>query len=230
MKKTSLYSYLVLSTICFAHCTQKNEPKHETSTVSTIAEKTKIADLSKYNVATFAAGCFWCEEAVFESVKGVEEVISGYSGGTEENPNYERVGSGNTGHAESFEVYYDSTKITYSDLLKVYFASEDPTQVNGQGPDRGSQYRSIIFFRNQNEKELTDKFITELNQSKKYEKAIQVQVVPFVKFWPAEDYHQDYIQHNPGNSYVKNESIPRLKRTQLQVFDLIKPERSIIDK
>lgn len=180
---------------------------------------------TKLSVATFAAGCFWCEEGVFESVKGVRQVISGYAGGAEANPTYEQVGSGSTGHAESIEVYYDSSKVSFPSLLKVFFASQDPTQVDGQGPDHGKQYRSIAFYRNETEKQSIDNYIQQLNQSKAYSKPIVTQVVPFVKFWPAEDYHQDYIQHNPGDTYVQVESIPRIKRTQKAVPELIKPEK-----
>lgn len=181
-------------------------------------------ELSKYSQATFAGGCFWCEEAVFESVKGVKEVISGYAGGTEPNPTYEEVGSGSTGHAETVNIYYDSTEVSYATLLKVYFASEDPTQVNGQGPDRGEQYRSIVFYRNDNEKMHAENYIKELNASKKYDDPIAAQVVPFVKFWDAEDYHQSYIVNNPNVPYVRMESIPRIKKFQKQFPDLLKPD------
>ena len=186
-------------------------------------------NLSSYKKATFAAGCFWCEETVFESLKGVVEVISGYSGGDTKNPSYEEVGSGTTGHAESFEIYYDSTNVNYQTLLKVFFASQDPTQVNGQGPDEGTQYRSIAFYRTLNEKTLIENYINELNKSGKYKKPIATQVVPYKEFWKAEEYHQNYIQHHPTDSYVQHESIPRVKRTQKQFPELFKPERLIID-
>ncbi len=181
-------------------------------------------ELAKYSQATFAGGCFWCEEAIFESVKGVKEVISGYSGGTEANPTYEQVGSGSTGHAESVNIYYDSAEVSYATLLKVYFGSEDATQVNGQGPDEGRQYRSIVFYRNENEKNEAEKYINELNASKKFDGPIAAQVVPFVKFWDAEDYHQNYIVNNPNVPYVRMESIPRIRRFQKQFPELIKPD------
>ncbi|MEP7111047.1 MAG: bifunctional methionine sulfoxide reductase B/A protein [Ferruginibacter sp.] len=182
------------------------------------------ARLSK---ASFAAGCFWCEEAVFESVKGVREVISGYAGGNEENPTYEEVGSGATGHAESIEVYYDSAIVSFPSLLKVFFASQDPTQVNGQGPDKGKQYRSIAFYRNDDEKKLIEDYIKQLTASGAYSNPIATQVIPFTKFWRAEDYHQNYIQHNPGERYVQLESFPRIRRTQKAVAELIKPEKMV---
>ena len=180
---------------------------------------------AKITSAHFASGCFWCVEAIFESVPGVREVMSGYAGGEKEHPTYEEVGSGKTGHAEAVEVFYDSNLVSYTDLLKVYFASQDPTQVNGQGPDHGTAYRSLVFYANEKEKTLTEAYVDTLNKSGQYEKAIAVQVVPFTKFWPAEDYHQDYVQHNRGDRYVQMESLPRLKRAQNAVPALVKADK-----
>lgn len=179
-------------------------------------------DLSKYSVATFAAGCFWHEEALFESVKGVQEAISGYAGGKTTNPSYEDIETGSTGHAETVNIYYDSSVITYPTLLKVFFAGQDPTQVNGQGPDLGTQYRSIAFYRNSTEKSLIENYIKQLNASHKYNRPIAAQVMSFTKFFKAEDYHQDYIQHNPDGGYVQNVSIPEIKHFQKQYPELIK--------
>ncbi len=239
MKKIKIYLSLTAVAFFLLSCSKNDQTKiirqsdsaknSDTSEISENKKPATITDTSRLSKATFAAGCFWCEEVVFESVTGVGEVISGYAGGNTKNPTYEEVGTGTSGHAESFQVYYDSSQIDYQTLLKVFFASQDPTQVNGQGPDIGSQYRSIIFYHNDYEKQMAEKFISELNQSGKFSKPIAVQVVPFTKFWPAEKYHQDYILNNPGNSYVQNESIPRLKRTQKQIPDLIKPEKSILD-
>ena len=178
-------------------------------------------DLSKYTQAVFASGCFWCVEAAFESVIGVEEVVSGYSGGKEANPTYEQVGSHETGHAEAIQVFYDPAVVSYATLLKVYFASQNPTQVNGQGPDRGEPYRSIIFYHNASEKVQASSYKAEIQ--KKYREPIAAEIKAFEKFWPAEDYHQDYIKHNPDVPYVQGESIPRIKRFQKQYPDLIKP-------
>lgn len=193
------------------------------STAVRASTKIPSSELAKYHTAVFAAGCFWCEEAVFESINGVAEVISGYAGGTTKNPTYEQSNTGLTGHAESVEVYYDSTVIDYKSLLRVYFASGDLTQVNGQGPDLGSQYRSIVFYKNPTEKAMVEEYIATLNASKKFKRPISVEVTPFTKFWVAEDYHQDYVQHHPENPYVQNESIPRLMRAQAQLSDLLKP-------
>ena len=172
--------------------------------------------------ATFAAGCFWCEEAIFESVKGVKEAVSGYAGGTKPNPTYYDLGSGPTCHAEMVNVYYDSSKIDYPTLLKIYFASQDPTRENGQGPDIGEQYRSIVFYRNDAEKQMASDYIKQLNGSGKYQKPIAVQLVAFTKFWEAEPYHQNFVKRHPSNPYVIGESIPRIQRFQKQFPDLIK--------
>lgn len=173
--------------------------------------------------AYFASGCFWCVEAIYESVKGVSEVINGYSGGHTENPTYESSNTGLTGHAEAVEVYYDPNVVSFKTLVDVYFGSQNITQVNGQGPDRGSQYRSIIFYQNEQEKAIIDAKIAELNQQLGEQK-VAAQVLPFQKFWVAEDYHQDYERLNPYNRYIQNVSIPRLKRFQKKFPELIKEE------
>ena len=184
--------------------------------------KSKKLDLSRYSQATFASGCFWCMEALFESVKGVKEAVAGYAGGTVSNPTYELVGGEKTGHAETVQVYYDPKTISYETLLKVYFGSEDPTQINGQGPDEGSSYRSIIFYRSNEERKQAEAYIAVLQ--KKFSKPIAAQVVPFIKFWPAESYHQHYIERHPHVRYVQQESIPRIKKFQHNFSDLIKAD------
>lgn len=217
----TIYSLLliILLSLALTSCAQNKPTKKEAT-----SKKEKV-DLTNYSKAVFASGCFWCVESVFESVKGVQEVISGYAGGDESNPTYEQVGSGQTGHAEAIEVYYDSTVVSYTSLLKVYFNSQDVTQINGQGPDRGSQYRSIILFTNEIEKDLAEKYIAEINESKKYSLPVAATVEKLTKFYPAEDYHQDYVINNPGNPYVQGESIPRIKRAQKLFKELLKPEK-----
>lgn len=185
----------------------------------------KVVDMTVYGPtekAYFAAGCFWCEEAIFESLKGVKEAVSGYSGGHTKKPTYEDVNTETTGHAESVEVIYDPKIISYETLLKVYFASQDPTQVKGQGPDKGDSYRSIIFYQNENEKTLSENYKKQLGASGKYKKPIAVEIVPFDKFWKAEGYHQDYERNHPENPYVQNVSIPRLERMKAQFPELLK--------
>ncbi|PKQ43986.1 peptide-methionine (S)-S-oxide reductase MsrA [Confluentibacter flavum] len=160
--------------------------------------------------AYFASGCFWCVEAVYESIKGVDESISGYSGGHTNNPTYESSNTGRTGHAESVEIIYDPKIVSFETLVDAYFASQNPTQVNGQGPDNGSQYRSIIFYQNDEQKQIILKKKEAL--AKKLNANIAAEVYPFQKFWIAEDYHQNYEKLHPNNSYIRNVSIPRLKR------------------
>lgn len=170
--------------------------------------------------AYFASGCFWCVEAIYESVNGVDEVISGYSGGFTDNPTYDLSNTGRTGHAEAVEVIYDPNVVSFATLVDVYFASQNPTQVNGQGPDRGSQYRSIIFYQNDTQKKIIDEkkaaLATQLNAE------IAAEVYPFQKFWIAEDYHQNYERLHPNNSYIRNVSIPRLKRFQAKMSEILK--------
>nr|WP_242009198.1 peptide-methionine (S)-S-oxide reductase MsrA [Robertkochia solimangrovi] len=179
-------------------------------------------DLSGYKTAYFASGCFWCVEAVFESVKGVKEAVSGYSGGSEKNPTYREVSYGKTGHAESVKVYYDPEVVSFDTLVTVFFGSQDPTTPDQQGPDRGKQYRSIAFYQNDEEKAIIEKHIQELEASKVYDRPIVTQVVPFTKFWEAEDYHQNYEKLHPNEPYVKNVSIPRLKKFQSKYPELLK--------
>ncbi len=167
--------------------------------------------------ATFAGGCFWCEEKTFEEVNGVLSVISGYSGGRTNNPSYEEVGTGTTGHAESFEFDYDPSIVSFKDLLKIFIASIDPTQVNGQGPDHGSQYRSIVFYRTEEERKIAQDYFDELNTSGQFKKPIAVELTKFTKFWPAEDYHQNYVKLHPDNPYVQHESVPRMNRTKAKL-------------
>lgn len=191
---------------------------------TSFSQKNSKKDLSKYSKATFAAGCFWHEEALFESVKGVEEAVSGYAGGHTQDPSYESIEGGNTGHAESVMVYYDPSIISYDKLLKVYFAGQNPTQVNGQGPDLGTQYRSIAFYNNDSEKKQIDSYIKQMNASGKFKAPIAAQVMPLKKFWEAEDYHQDFIARNPNQGYVQHVSIPEIKHFQKEYPEMVKPD------
>lgn len=173
--------------------------------------------------AYFASGCFWCVEAVYESVKGVEEVVSGYSGGHTKNPTYESSNTGKTGHAEAVEVFYDASVIDFATLVEVYFGSQNITQVNGQGNDKGSQYRSIVFYQNDAEKAIVDKKVTTLNKELAPDK-VGAEVMKFEMFWIAEDYHQDFERLNPNHGYIRAVSVPRLKRFQAKFPELIKDE------
>ena len=170
--------------------------------------------------AYFASGCFWCVEAVYESITGVEEVINGYAGGYTLNPTYDDSNTGRTGHAEAVEVIYDPTIVDFATLVDVYFGSQNPTQVNGQGPDRGSQYRSIIFYQNDKQKQI----ITEKKEAlaKKLNANIAAEVYPFLRFWIAEDYHQNYERLHPESGYIQRISIPRLNRFKRKFPELLK--------
>lgn len=170
--------------------------------------------------AYFASGCFWCVEAVYESITGVEEVINGYAGGYTLNPTYDTSNTGRTGHAEAVEVIYDPTIVDFATLVDVYFGSQNPTQVNGQGPDRGSQYRSIIFYQNDKQKQI----ITEKKEAlaKKLNAKIAADIYPFLRFWIAEDYHQNYECLHPESGYIQRISIPRLNRFKRKFPELLK--------
>jgi peptide-methionine (S)-S-oxide reductase len=157
-------------------------------------------------VAYFSEGCFWHAEIVFQSLIGVRDAISGYAGGTDKHPDYEKVCTGTTGHAETVQVFYNPAKISYAQLVAAFFASMNPTELNRQGNDEGTQYRSIAFYRNAEEKKIIDEEIQK--DSKKYSGKIVTQVLPFTVFYPAEAYHQEYIKNHPENPYVVSVSIP----------------------
>jgi peptide-methionine (S)-S-oxide reductase len=171
-------------------------------TFSVPAQKTKVA--------YFGSGCFWCVEAIFETVKGVNYAESGYSGGASKNPTYEQVCSGLTGHAETVKVVYNPNVISYADLLRVFFNSHDPSTLNQQGADKGTQYRSVIFYSNESELKLAKDYIKTLTEKKTFSK-ITTTLEPFDAFYKAESYHQDFEKNNPDNPYVRQVSIPRLK-------------------
>lgn len=163
-------------------------------------------------VATFAEGCFWHAEIVFQSLVGVRDAVSGYAGGHTDNPDYETVSTGKTGHAESVQVYYDPAKISYETLVAAFFASMDPTTTDRQGNDAGSEYRSIAFYRTEKEKQVILAEIARINASKKYRDKVVTQVIPFQRFYPAENYHQEYISNHPDNGYVQHVSLPDFRR------------------
>jgi len=215
MKK--LLSVLFLALLFSCNNQAQTNPKQEaikTATPVTVALQNGKAK------AYFASGCFWCVEAVYESVKGVDEVINGYAGGHTQNPTYEKSNTGQTGHAEAVEVIYDPKIVSFETLVDVYFASQNPTQVNGQGPDRGSQYRSIIFYQNQEQKEIIDAKKKAL--AEKLNSTVAAEVYPFLKFWIAEDYHQDYEKLHSLNPYIQNVSIPRLNKFKSKMPNILK--------
>lgn len=160
--------------------------------------------------AVFGGGCFWCLEAVFERIEGVTRVVSGYSGGARSAPSYEQVCSGATGHAEVIEVTFDPTVRPYRDLVELFFAFHDPTTLNRQGPDSGTQYRSVIFFTTPAQREVAEAVMAQLTQDDVFDAAIVTQCLPLERFWPAEEYHQQYFQRNPSRAYCAAMIAPKV--------------------
>jgi len=172
--------------------------------------------------AVFAGGCFWGVEAVFDNVKGVRQAVSGYAGGAQSTARYDVVETGRTGHAESVKVTYDPSLISYGKLLQIYFSvAHDPTQLNRQGPDDGTQYRSAIFYLNDDQKRVAEAYIQQLNDAKIFKHKIVTQVTPLPNgFFPAEEYHQRFLERNPGNPYIVYNDLPKLRRLKQQFPDL----------
>lgn len=173
-------------------------------------------------VAVFGGGCFWCTEAVFGMLKGIISVMPGYAGGTKENPTYEEVCGGTTGYVEVTRVEYNPDKITFRDLLAVFFGTHDPTSLNRQGADVGSQYRSVIFYTTLEQSEEAGKFIKEINESSTMGKPIVTAVEPLAKFYEAENYHKDYYANNQGNPYCEVIINPKLQKVQEKFAELLK--------
>lgn len=221
MKKYVLFTLSFVLLNLNASCQSNEKNKEAASKAQKELKPIQVKSDDGFERAYFASGCFWCVEAIYESVKGVKESISGYSGGHTANPTYEASNTGLTGHAEAVEIIYDPKVISFKDLVDVYFGSQNVTQVNGQGPDNGSQYRSIIFYQNKNQKAIIDEKITNLEKELGKGK-VAAQVLPFQKFWKAEEYHQDYEKNHPENPYIQNISIPRLYRFKAKFPDLLK--------
>jgi peptide-methionine (S)-S-oxide reductase len=167
-------------------------------------------------VATLAGGCFWCIEAVFREVSGVESAVSGYTGGATPNPNYRQVCADDTGHAEAVQVTFDPDKISYREILKIFFSVHDPTTLNRQGADTGTRYRSAIFYHNAKQKAIAENLIGELNKASLWHKPIVTQIVPLEKFYPAEDYHQKYFSNHPEQFYCQAVISPKLAKFRKQ--------------
>lgn len=212
IKSLLTISFVFLLVACFGF-SKKEETKQNTTPTQQVNTK----------IAYFASGCFWCVEAIFESVEGVEEAVSGYAGGNTINPTYRKIGTGSTGHAETVAVYYNPKKVSFATLVNVFFGSHNPTTINGQHPDYGSQYRSIAFYENATEKATIDKAIDVLNKEV-YKGKIATEVTKFTKFYEAEAYHQNFEKRNPNQRYVRAVSIPRLNRFKNKFPDLLKKE------
>ena len=194
---------------------------HEVSEQQDNAKGGGEKDLSQLSKAYFASGCFWCVEAVFESVRGVEEAVSGYAGGKIKDPTYYQVSSGKIKHAEAVMVYYDPLVVSYATLVDVFFNSHNPSTLNRQGPDSGPKYRSIAFYENDGERKIIESKIAGILERGEYTR-VTTQVIPFDVFYDAEDYHQDYERNNPNNGYVKAVSIPRLNAFKAKMSEVLK--------
>lgn len=226
-----IFSFLFISCNSSKSPSEVNSAENKQNSSSIMEEKEGISEeqiVSKEVVeinpnfltkAYFASGCFWCVEAIYEHTKGVDEVISGYAGGHTHNPTYESSNTGKTGHAEAVEVIYDSSIISFKELVAIYFGTQNIEQINGQGNDIGSQYRSIIFYSNASEKAMIESKISEL---KKEGLIPAAEVKPFEKFWKAEEYHQDYERLHPNQSYIRAVSVPRLNRFKADFPELVK--------
>jgi peptide-methionine (S)-S-oxide reductase len=177
---------------------------------------------SKLKTATFGSGCFWCTEAIFERVKGVTSVVSGYTGGKVDNPSYEEVCTGKTGHAEVIQIKFDSAVVSYDELLEIFWKTHDPTTLNRQGADVGTQYRSVIFYHNDEQKEKAESYKTELNKAKIWEDPIVTEISPLKNFYSAEKYHQDYYEQNPNQGYCSFVITPKIEKFEKVFKDKLK--------
>jgi peptide-methionine (S)-S-oxide reductase len=213
IKSVLVISFLIVVVSFFGFSVKKGNSKNTEKAPFIMQEDTKVA--------YFASGCFWCVEAIFESVIGVEEAVSGYAGGKTLNPTYEKIGTGKTGHSETVAVYYNPKKVSFKILVDVFFGSHNPTTVNGQHPDYGTQYRSIAFYKTLNEKKTIEVAIKKLNADV-YKRKIATEVTAFTKFYKAEDYHQDFERRNPTQSYIQAVSIPRLNKFKKKFPEVLK--------
>jgi peptide-methionine (S)-S-oxide reductase len=201
-----LFAAIFLTT-AIGGCVAETQTNKMSASVMNISEKT--------DTATFATGCFWCTEALFEQLNGVLRVTSGYSGGQTSNPTYEDVSTGTTGHAECVQIVYEPSKITYDELIEAFFEAHDPTTLNRQGADEGTQYRSAIFYHNNAQKEKAEYYKQQLNSSGAYDKPVVTQIEPFTKFYPAENYHQEYYRNNKyTNPYCAVVIRPKMEKFQ----------------
>ncbi len=226
MMKTTIPFFTMIFLCCMVviSCAQsEKKQKRKMNKENAVMDESNV-DTAGTEVATFGTGCFWCTEAVLESLDGVKKVISGYSGGKVTKPTYEAVCTGLTGHAECVEVTYDPKVISYATLLEAFFRSHDPTSLNRQGNDVGTQYRSVIFYHNQVQKELAEKAKTELDKSGAYAKPIVTEITKAVTFYPAEDYHQNYFANNPDQGYCAYVVAPKLDKFKKVFKDKLKKD------
>lgn len=206
--KNKIKALSLILGLVFTSCTAKEKPvvKEE------FKEPVKVKEIEGMEVATFAGGCFWCTEAVFLEIKGVEKVVSGYIGGKTKNPTYKDICTGKTGHAEAIQITYNSKEVAYEDLLEVFFGTHDPTTLNRQGADVGTQYRSEIFYHSEAQKVKAENYIELLVKEKLYDKSIVTKISSATQFYPAEDYHQNYYNQNSSQGYCQMVIAPKLEK------------------
>ena len=213
--------FVLISLFSFVSCNQAKYVAQEKDKNSTQTKKSFTMN-NNIETTTLGGGCYWCLEAIFQQLQGVESVASGFSGGAVENPTYKEVCTGLTGHAEVIQITYDTSKITFAELLKVFFTMHDPTTLNRQGNDVGTQYRSAIFYHNEQQKQLAEDIIQKLNEEHVYDSPIVTQVVPFQKFYKAEDYHQNYYNNNSNQGYCRLVIQPKLEKFEKIFKDKMK--------
>lgn len=216
MKKVQAYfrsaSTFVAAVFFMMSCTQASNPNKVIMNVETNTSPVNIhASNQGMDTATFGAGCFWCVEAVFQRVDGVISVKSGYAGGTVKNPSYKEVCNGTTGHAEVCQIVFDKSKVTYDELLEVFWKTHDPTTLNSQGNDFGTQYRSVVFYHNNEQKQLAEKYKKKINEEKAYPNPIVTEITPYTNYYEAEKYHQNYYNQNGSEGYCKYVIQPKVE-------------------
>lgn len=206
-------------------CAQQSPSADQQTTKKKETTMSTASFSGKTDTATLANGCFWCTEAIFEQLDGVISAVSGYTGGQVENPTYKQVCTGETGHAEALQIVYDPAKISFDELLEVFWETHDPTTLNRQGNDIGTQYRSGVFYHNQEQKEKAEKYKVELNKSGAFDKPIVTEITPFTNFYPAEDYHQQYFENNENaNPYCKIVIRPKVDKFRKVFKDKLKKD------
>jgi peptide-methionine (S)-S-oxide reductase len=211
-----LLLFAALSVIVFGGCDNKSAKAQSEKIEGT------VMDTTKYDKATFGSGCFWCTEAIFENLNGVYSVVSGYAGGQVLNPTYEEICSGTTGHAEVTQITYEPSIISYDELLEVFWKTHDPTTLNKQGNDVGTQYRSVIFYHNDEQKQLAEKYKSELDKSGAWDNPIVTEISPLTNYFPAENYHQDYYNNNSNQGYCAFVIAPKLEKFKKVFKDKLK--------
>ncbi len=222
--KTYLRSVTTLAAAIFIMaCSQASNPNKVIMNVETNTQPVNIhASNNTIDTATFGAGCFWCVEAVFQRLEGVISVKSGYAGGSVKNPSYKEVCTGATGHAEVCQIVFDKSKITYDELLEVFWKTHDPTTLNYQGNDHGTQYRSVVFYHNDEQKQLAEKYKKQINDEHAYPNPIVTEIVPFKNYYPAEDYHQNYYNQNGNEGYCRYVIQPKVEKFEKIFKDKMK--------